>query len=414
MARYTYGNDGFQLLVDNQADVVSFTYSFPNLPIFFALSSQGIYEGRYWNEGKKYWEVNFQSLQTECDVYGLCGAFGYCNPKKNPVCSCLRGFEPKDIEEWNSGNWTSGCVRKRLLQCEKMNQTGDKVENDGFLKLETTKLPVFAARSFVSIEKCRELCLNNCSCIAYAYDSGLRCMTWVGSLIDIQKLSSGAGDLYIRLAHSELEKRNTKVLIILPVVGGIITIAICAFFLQRWMSKRYALKERSKVLQLDKGEADTTASGENLNEVKLHDLPLFNFLKLANATDNFQSANKLGQGGFGPVYKRFIDMTMFTFRAWKLWNKNNIVDLIDPVISNPYFQSEISRCIHVGLLCVQEFVKDRPTMSTVISMLNSEIVDLPNPKQPAFTERRNSGEESSEQSQKRCSRNYVTVVTEGQ
>ena len=107
-------------------------------------------------------------------------------------------------------------------------------------------------------------------------------------------------------------------------------------------------------------------------------------------------------------------MTMFTFQAWKLWNENNIVALIDPVISDPCFQTEISRCIHVGLLCVQELVKDRPTMSTVISMLNSEIVDLPTPKQPAFTERRNAGEESSQQIQKRCSINYVTVtVIEG-
>ncbi|KAK1556985.1 hypothetical protein Q3G72_015653 [Acer saccharum] len=185
-----------------------------------------------------------------------------------------------------------------------MNQTGDKVENDGFLKLETMKLPVFAARSYVSIEKCRELCLNNCSCIAYAYDAGISCMTWTGSLIDIQKFSSEGGDLYIRLAHSELEKRNTKVLVIVPVVGGIITIAISAFFVQRWMSKRNALKEKSKVLQLDKEEADTTASGENLNEVKLPDLPLFNFLKLANATNNFHYANKLGQGGFGPLQHR--------------------------------------------------------------------------------------------------------------
>ncbi|KAK0578403.1 hypothetical protein LWI29_009829 [Acer saccharum] len=237
MVRYTYSNDGFQLLVDTQADAVSFTYSFLNLSRFFSLTSQGTIEGRYWNEGKKNWDVNFQSLQTECDVYGLCGAFGNCNPKKNPICSCLRGFEPKNIEEWNSGNWTSGCVRKRLLQCEKMNQTGDKVENDGFLKLETMKFPVFAVRSFVTIEKCRELCLNNCSCIAYAYDAGIGCMTWTGSLIDLQKFSSGGADLYIRLAHSELEKKDNKVVVIVPVVAGTFTGAICIFFLCRWMAK---------------------------------------------------------------------------------------------------------------------------------------------------------------------------------
>lgn len=33
------------------------------------------------------------------------------------------------------------------------------------------------------------------------------------------------------------------------------------------------------------------------------DLPMFNFNSIAVATDNFSEENKLGQGGFGPVYK---------------------------------------------------------------------------------------------------------------
>lgn len=36
------------------------------------------------------------------------------------------------------------------------------------------------------------------------------------------------------------------------------------------------------------------------NEVKL---PLFNFVSVSAATNNFSDANKLGEGGFGPVYK---------------------------------------------------------------------------------------------------------------
>ena len=44
----------------------------------------------------------------------------------------------------------------------------------------------------------------------------------------------------------------------------------------------------------------------------------------------------------------------------------------------------MQRCIHVGLLCVEQYANDRPTMSDVISMLTnkSEIVSLP--KRPAF------------------------------
>ena len=47
--------------------------------------------------------------------------------------------------------------------------------------------------------------------------------------------------------------------------------------------------------------------------------------------------------------------------------------------------SEIVKCIHIGLLCVEENPQDRPTMSTVIVMLGSESIPLPEPKNPAFS-----------------------------
>ena len=94
-----------------------------------------------------------------------------------------------------------------------------------------------------------------------------------------------------------------------------------------------------------------------------------------------------------------------------MWNAGNIVALIDPIISEPCFQIEILRCIHVGLLCVQEFAKDRPIVSVVISMLKSEIVDLPHPKQPAFIERKIALDtKSSQRRQRKCSDNNVTIT----
>jgi len=33
------------------------------------------------------------------------------------------------------------------------------------------------------------------------------------------------------------------------------------------------------------------------------ELPIFDMVAIANATDNFSNNNKLGEGGFGPVYK---------------------------------------------------------------------------------------------------------------
>ena len=46
--------------------------------------------------------------------------------------------------------------------------------------------------------------------------------------------------------------------------------------------------------------------GDNLNQVKVQELPLFNLEKLASATNNFHLSNKLGQGGFGPVYRVMV------------------------------------------------------------------------------------------------------------
>jgi hypothetical protein len=66
------------------------------------------------------------------------------------------------------------------------------------------KIPDLADGSSSSEEKCRTQCLENCSCIAYAYDSCIDCMTWTRRLIDLQKFSSGEVDVYIRLADSEL------------------------------------------------------------------------------------------------------------------------------------------------------------------------------------------------------------------
>ena len=50
-------------------------------------------------------------------------------------------------------------------------------------------------------------------------------------------------------------------------------------------------------------------------------------------------------------------------------------------ISSPM---EVTRCIHIGLLCAQDHAVDRPNMSDVVQMLNGES-DLHQPRQPAFT-----------------------------
>ena len=57
---------------------------------------------------------------------------------------------------------------------------------------------------------------------------------------------------------------------------------------------------------------------------------------------------------------------------------------MDPVILDNCQKSEVVRCIHIGLLCVQEDHIERPTMRTILMMLTSNTVTLPVPRQPGF------------------------------
>ncbi|KAB5534150.1 hypothetical protein DKX38_017236 [Salix brachista] len=69
--------------------------------------------------------------------------------------------------------------------------------------------------------------------------------------------------------------------------------------------------------------------------------------------------------------------------AWRNWREGTAQDIIDPVLSSGS-ATEMMRCIHIGLLCVQENAANRPTMASVVLMLSSSSLTLQIPSQPAF------------------------------
>ncbi|XP_042945397.1 cysteine-rich receptor-like protein kinase 26 [Carya illinoinensis] len=69
--------------------------------------------------------------------------------------------------------------------------------------------------------------------------------------------------------------------------------------------------------------------------------------------------------------------------AWRNWREGTALNIVDSTMSSGS-TSEMMRCIHIGLLCVQENVADRPTMASIVLMLNSYSITLPVPSQPAF------------------------------
>ncbi|GLT37751.1 hypothetical protein SLA2020_120520 [Shorea laevis] len=265
----------------------------------YVLNPSGLAQVFVWRNGIHDWDVLSLRPLDLCQNYAFCGKFASCNINRSPVCSCLEGFVPKFPVDWNSGDWSGGCVRDTALDCDK----------DGFLKHTKLKWPDTSNATVnitMNLKECKQMCLTNCSCTAYTNadirNGGSGCLLWFGDLIDIRDLTPGGDDLYIRLAPAEIahleqtkrssERKQVAVIASSVIIGiGILILGIVIF-----IRKEKHRKERLR-------KKDSRKDYMNDGEEELMLLPMFDFETIVSATNNFSSNNKLGQGGFGTVYK---------------------------------------------------------------------------------------------------------------
>ncbi|TQD96086.1 hypothetical protein C1H46_018322 [Malus baccata] len=85
------------------------------------------------------------------------------------------------------------------------------------------------------------------------------------------------------------------------------------------------------------------------------------------------------------IYDRQLGLLAY---AWQLWKEGRELELVDEMLAaDSYSAPEVMKCVHIGLLCVQDNPTDRPSMPDVIFMLNgsTNVIGGPQPKQPLFT-----------------------------
>ncbi|XP_031129691.1 receptor-like serine/threonine-protein kinase SD1-8 [Ipomoea triloba] len=302
----------YSFATENDDEYFSYGYADTSIQIRFILIPDGHIQAFLRQKKSDNWLIRWQVPATDCEFYARCGAFGTCEQNdSDSVCCCLTGFKPKSQKDWDKGDYGGGCVRRKDLQCD---------GNDRFMRLPRMKWPDHSTSlGNMTFEECEIACSRNCSCSAFAYanistDSSVNCLNWFGDLVDLtHNYSAGLNgfgqDLYVRVHASELDgsggnehsarKNKGLVAIIVASVSAFFLVAVLAYILNRkyfrrkdWVSKKSTLVNSMST---------TPLAGKD--DIELLQFSLF---RIIDATDNFDEANKLGEGGFGPVYKGFL------------------------------------------------------------------------------------------------------------
>ncbi|XP_030954032.1 cysteine-rich receptor-like protein kinase 10 isoform X1 [Quercus lobata] len=79
--------------------------------------------------------------------------------------------------------------------------------------------------------------------------------------------------------------------------------------------------------------------------------------------------------------------------AYELWKEGKGMEFKDPTLDDTTSSCKLIRCMQIALLCVQENAIDRPSMLEVSSMLKNETIVVTKPKKPAFSTKRDEGDE---------------------
>ncbi|CAN6335712.1 unnamed protein product [Urochloa humidicola] len=112
------------------------------------------------NESDGSWYVSWMAFSQLCDIHGLCGWNGLCVYTLAPVCTCPHGYVFRDPDDWSKG-----CKRLFNISCVHIDQGMDFVHIPGtdFWGSDINYIPS------ASLDTCRKLCLEDCSCVAFVY-----------------------------------------------------------------------------------------------------------------------------------------------------------------------------------------------------------------------------------------------------
>ncbi|XP_076922814.1 G-type lectin S-receptor-like serine/threonine-protein kinase At4g27290 [Bidens hawaiensis] len=345
------------------------------------LQPSGRIECLLWINSKQEWALYSATSLDICDGYALCGPFGRCDINNSPVCECLKGFEPTSPDQWRVSDWSQGCRSTVALDCE---------PDERFNKYNNLKLPNTEGSTYypiMTLVECEKTCKSICSCTAYTHTNisgnGTGCLIWLGDLLDIRTFAEDGDTLYIRMPASSSigNKKHSnigiRVRVMVPVAFAVLVILISACVFYRFNRKKQHQQGTPKT-EFEHYDPEHTSDDEDL------ELPLFGFATLLKATNNFSVNNKLGEGGYGPVYKGVLeDGKKIAVKRLAKTSTQGLHEFKNEVISISKLQHRnlvklLGYCIETTeKMLIYEYMSNKSLDFFIFDRTQSELIDWP-------------------------------------
>ncbi|KAA8525100.1 hypothetical protein F0562_007036 [Nyssa sinensis] len=194
----------------------------------------------------------------------------------------------------------NGCANSLVPNCRGHN---DRFEQRRGYFVGNSDTGGYDDNSSLSLSDCMERCWNNCTCLGFTNNSnGTGCIIWSGNL---EYREDNPNNTIINvLVRGNSPKGNKWWMWLIIVIAISLLMLFLGLFCYLRIKKHRREGEQKKLLH----ELTASDSFNNVNEIENggregHDLKIFGFASLVAATNDFSNENKLGQGGFGPVYK---------------------------------------------------------------------------------------------------------------
>ncbi|KAK9937438.1 hypothetical protein M0R45_014230 [Rubus argutus] len=156
-----------------------------------------------------------------------------------------------------------------------------------------------------SISDCKAACWANCDCVGFIFlfPNQTGCRFWTGDLKFITDSATYTAIAVYFLTKKSASSRSHKWIWIATAIAAALLLMVLCIVCCRIRRRKFVLSGENKTKIDVKALLNIRRSDTSTDGSMGQDLRVFSYESVMAATDNFSIQNKVGQGGFGPVYK---------------------------------------------------------------------------------------------------------------